>query len=158
MAKITVKIADATVRQLREAAETLGCDVRNTMNAARLRSLIGDVYAGDTIEVEEDAAPTSPRIPAPAAMASEAPTAAPAGSRRARVLIHEEEHGINPVPIAVNGEAITILRGHEVAIEERFYHALDLSKRAVPGRTPDGGLSGEFRMVHTFPFQFLGWA
>lgn len=154
MAKI--KIEDAGAAQLREFARThLGLEVGDRSTRAQLLAAINaSGHEGDEITLED-------RVAEVAAQPVDGSRAEPMpdefrNAQRMRVIIPKQQGGVDPVPVSVNGWAIAIRRGKEVAIPKPH---LDVLLNATEFQYPtdeDGNIISEPQEIPSYPVQVLG--
>lgn len=170
-----IKIADATVKQLRIVAEQVtGAPVPPTSTREMLMArLAAAEFTAEDFEIPADAASDLTRDPAPAAPA--APTATPQTSRtqaeriaaqnRERMAKHgldpivtvlvqkgDGDSGEEPVPVGVNGTYMLVPRGVPAPIPYRYYLALDIAKQDTVTEV-DGVIKHNVR--HSYPHTVL---
>lgn len=147
-----IRLDDATNEQLAEFVEnTLQIDVADRTNRASMLSIVADIHGHDWIEAEAAPEALQKRGRGRPKSASVDPKAKPA---TVRVMINPEEHGIDPVPISVNGVAYSVRRGEEVDLPYPYFEALKNAKRGVPIVDKERTIIG-YREVPAFPYQVL---
>lgn len=153
----TINIADASAAQLRHfAGSRHGIDVPDVLGRDKVIAKLRAVgFEGDTIEVEEDAAPVIAVVLDP--NGNEPGTDTPAefdpARRMVKIIIpaQDDAGGSDPVYLSVNHKAMLIARDTVSLIPYCYREALKHAQKAVYTAAPNGGLSAA-RMVPQYPF------
>ena len=140
-----VPFADATIDQLRRAAELFGVETARTDNTVGLRAKIRTVFQGEILKLpalapSPDMSGSAPPKPAddPSDFGAGGPSVAPLPSSgrfphcsrdpKVRVIIQNAERdGVTtstPITLGNNGEQVTVQRGIEVDLPYRFFISL----------------------------------
>lgn len=145
---------DATAKDLRDFATTHhGIEVPTTANRAHIIALLetAGVELSGGVPVSNAPAGASGDFGVTMKMPKEI-----AEQDRVTIMISKEKGGIDPVPVAVNGYAVSIRRGQKVSIPMGHYRALMDSIELDYPTDQDGNIVNEPNEVPRFPVQVFG--
>lgn len=181
MQYVEIPFEDATLPQLRQAAEMFGIEPSRSDNTNSLKSKVRAVFQGDKLrlpqavplETPQGTPPVNPAIAAEQVAAPPAQnSAAPQGTGNekqtrfpmakddpiCRVILQNQERDgkpdDKPVTLGCNGELVTINRGVEVDLPWRFFLSLKNAERISYTQ-----VEGEEDMIETrfpaYPFSVV---
>lgn len=161
MAETKIPVEEATREQLiTHARDVLNLDFRGQPGKAALLSMIREADLGHVQVTVADAAPEPPAV-SPSAPGGTAAAAAPAKpvdvyDERVRVTISTAPgaSGDASVPVGVNGDNISIMRGEQVAIKRKHAIALHNAMTTTHVRDPETGQKIKSFDSHAYPVTF----